>query len=149
MFKTETRLIIYKHDLVEHIMYGKRVWIRVFPGLTPRDLKKLLKKMGVNIIELDEVKKVIIITKDKEISLQEPQVMVFDTGKQKIYQIIAEEIEEKSIESTEEKIEISEEDIRFVVEQTGVSYEKAKEALLKTKGDLAEAILLLNEEKKK
>ena len=51
------------------------------------------------------------------------------------------------MESKKEALEISlsDEDIKFVAEQAGVSLEKAREALIKTKGDLAEAILLLRE----
>ena len=40
---------------------------------------------------------------------------------------------------------ISEEDIKLVMEQAGVDYDSAKKALEETKGDLAEAILKLQE----
>ena len=45
-----------------------------------------------------------------------------------------------------EKVEISEEDIEFVIEQSGVSdKEKVKKAIEESKGDLAQAIILLKE----
>ncbi len=122
----------------------------MIPGLSPRDLKKMLKRMGINVVEIDNVEKVVIVTRDKEITIIEPQVMLFDAGKQKIYQIVAEEIEEekRALEEEKEEIEISEEDVLFVAEQAGVSPDEAREALIKAKGDLAEAILFLKEEKK-
>ncbi|WFO75684.1 NagC family transcriptional regulator [Desulfurococcaceae archaeon MEX13E-LK6-19] len=122
----------------------------MIPGLSPRDLKKMLKRMGINVVEIDNVEKVIIVTRDKEITIIEPQVMLFDAGKQKIYQIVAEEVEEekRALGEEKEEIEISEEDVLFVAEQAGVSPDEAREALIKAKGDLAEAILLLKEEKK-
>jgi nascent polypeptide-associated complex subunit alpha len=38
---------------------------------------------------------------------------------------------------------VSEDDVKFIVEYTGVSYEKAREALIKAKGDIAKAIMML------
>jgi nascent polypeptide-associated complex subunit alpha len=45
----------------------------------------------------------------------------------------------------EKKEEIPKEDIELVAEQTGKSTEEAKKALIKTKGDIAEAIMTLTQ----
>jgi len=117
----------------------------VIPGISPRELKRALKRMGIDVSELNDVEKVVIVTKDKEITINQAQVMVFSLSGQKIFQITGKDIEEKKRIEEREEIEISEEDIKFVAEQAGVSFEEAREALVKAKGDLAEAILLLKQ----
>ena len=121
----------------------------VFPGVSPRELKRMLKRMGINVKELKNVNRITLETNEKVFIIEDPQVLMFDSGKQKIFQIIANRIIEETapMESKKEALEISlsDEDIKFVAEQAGVSLEKAREALIKTKGDLAEAILLLRE----
>ena len=117
----------------------------VIPGISPRELKRALKRMGIDVSELNDVEKVVIVTKDKEITINQAQVMVFSLSGQKIFQITGKDIEEKKRVEEREEIEISEEDIKFVAEQAGVSFEEAREALVKAKGDLAEAILLLKQ----
>jgi len=47
-----------------------------------------------------------------------------------------------------EEIEISDEDVQLVVEQTGASPEEARKALEETGGDIAAAILKLKESKR-
>ena len=54
-------------------------------------------------------------------------------------------VEEKEISEDEEKYEPNAEDIETVAAKTKASEEKAKEALIKAKGDLARAILELQE----
>ena len=44
-------------------------------------------------------------------------------------------------------MEITLEKVEQVIERTGVSYAKAKEALVNAEGDVLEAIILLEEEK--
>ena len=58
---------------------------------------------------------------------------------QRTFQVVG----EPALRTREAKIEISEEDVRMVSEQTGRTMEEARTALEATKGDLAEAILKL------
>ena len=90
--------------------------------------------MGVKQEEID-ASEVIIKTKDKTITIKNPQVSKVNMMGQESFQISG-EIEESTI---------SEEDIKTVAEQSNVSLKEAKEALEKTNGDLAEAILILKE----
>ncbi len=115
----------------------------MIPGLSPRELKRMLKRMGINLEELRDVEEVVIRLRDKEFIINNPQVMILDMGRQKVFQITSSEVLERSRE--EATIEFSDEDIEFIMEQTGVSREKAIEALKKTNGDLAEAILVIKE----
>jgi nascent polypeptide-associated complex subunit alpha len=50
-----------------------------------------------------------------------------------------------NIKEKEEKFEITDEDIKLVIESTNVSEKEAKEALENTKGDIAKAIIKIQE----
>ena len=113
----------------------------MFPGMSPRDLRRALKRLGIQVNELEDVREVQIILSDKKIVIDKPQVLEMKSAGQSIFQVIGIPRTEK----LEETIEVSEEDIEFVISQTGVSREEAKGALIKAKGDLAEAILYLKE----
>ena len=92
-----------------------------------RDLAKQLKqlkRLGVNVSMLDNVKRVIIEMEEKDIIIEDPQIALISVKGQKIYQIIPGK--ETVIEGPKEvSIEINEEDVKFVAEQTGVSLEEA------------------------
>ncbi len=107
--------------------------------ISPREARRLMQRMGMEVEEIQGIEEVVFIMKDKKIIIKNPQVMIMKIGGQKIYQVIGEEKEEKE----EEKIEIPEEDIQLVAAQTGKSFEEAKKALEITKGDIAQAIILL------
>ena len=112
----------------------------MFGKMNPRQMKQLMKQMGIKMEELD-AEEVIIRTKDRVIRITEPEIAVITAQGQKSYQISGKESVEEEVE--EESLEISAEDIELVVQQTGVSKEEAQLALERTKGDLAEAILQL------
>jgi len=97
--------------------------------------------MGLNMTPL-EVDEVILKTKEKEITIQDPEVAVLEVQGQKIFQITGGEISERE---RERKISIPEEDVQLVAQQTGVSLERARAALEQTDGNLAQAILLLSQ----
>ena len=99
----------------------------------------MMQRMGLNMEGIPNVEEVIIRTTAKEIIVDNPEVAVLDLHGQKIFQVTG-QITEKKIEK---KIEIPEEDIRLVADQTGKSMEEAQKALEETGGDLAKAILLL------
>ncbi len=115
----------------------------MFPGLSPRELRRMLKRMGIDVKEFKNVVEVTIKTSDKEIILYDPQVLILDAGRQKIFQITTAKIEERELEKP--AIEFSEDDINFIIEQTGASRDVVIKALEKTGGDIAEAILLIRE----
>ncbi len=114
-----------------------------------RDLRRLTRRMGLNINELQGVEEVIIRLPDKEIVIKNPSVSVIEAkGGARIYNVAGEE-EERPRGVSEEKeeeggIEISEEDIQLVAMQAGVSPEEAERALREAGGDLAKAIMLLS-----
>lgn len=115
----------------------------MIPNIGSRDLKRMLKRMGIDVEELENVENIVINLKDREIIIEEPQVIVMKAQGQTIYQITGKVSERVK----EESKSFSEEDIEFIISQTGVSREKALDALRKAGGDLAEAILLIREGK--
>jgi nascent polypeptide-associated complex subunit alpha len=107
----------------------------MMPGMNPRQMNKMMQKMGIKQDEID-ASEVIIKTPGKNLVIKNPSVTKVDMMGQKTFQIIGEVTEESPI---------SEEDINTVVEQANVSKEDAKNELEKTNGDLAEAIVNLSE----
>lgn len=118
---------------------------KLLPGFSPRELKRLMKRMGIELEELQDAERVEIHLKNKKLVIEKPQVVAMHSRGETIYQIIG-KAREEPIESPQKEtveIEISEEDIEFVASQTGVSREEARKALVEAGGDIAEAILKL------
>lgn len=107
-------------------------------GINPKQMKKMMKRMGVKVEEI-EADSVIIRSVDKDIVIESPQVLKTEVGGQTTYQISGDVLEAE----VEAKLSIEEEDIKMVSEQAGVSEKKAKEALEDSNGDIAEAIMKL------
>ncbi|KXB06008.1 hypothetical protein AKJ53_01555 [candidate division MSBL1 archaeon SCGC-AAA382F02] len=108
-------------------------------GFDPKKVQKMMKQMGVETEELSDVQEVIIKLSDKELVIPDAQVQVTEMKGQKTYQVMGE------AEERESGLEISEEDIEMVIDQTEVDKETAREALENTEGDIAQAILNLKE----
>jgi len=106
--------------------------------INPKQLEKAMKKMGMNQIEIP-ASLVVIHTPEKEIHILDPQVARVNMMGQESFQISG-----NIVEKTRE-IEISEEDISTVMSQTNKSREEALAAITKHMGDLASAIMELNE----
>ncbi len=127
-----------------------------FRGMSPKQMARMMKKMGIEQKEIDGVKEVIIRFADKEWVISSPQVTAIKQGGAETYQIGGSKTERavsgssassSDVETPEEvvvpEIEIPMEDAALVAGQTGVDIETAKEALRETEGDLAAAILKL------
>ncbi|ENN96402.1 nascent polypeptide-associated complex protein [Methanocaldococcus villosus KIN24-T80] len=114
----------------------------MFPGkINPRMLKqmqKMMKDFGMDAKDLN-VRKVIFIFDDEEWHFDEPKVQVMDVMGIKTYSLTGKPKKVKR----DVKVEITEDDIKLVAEQCNVSYEEAKKALEECNGDIAEAILKL------
>jgi len=89
-----------------------------------------------------EVEEVILKTKDKEITIDAPEVAVLEMQGQKIFQITGGRMTEKALEK---KPAVPEEDVQLVAQQAKVGLDRARAALEQTGGDLAQAILLLSQ----
>ena len=108
----------------------------MIPGMNPRKMGQMMKKMGISQVDIP-AKEVIIKSEGKDIIIKNPQVARVNVMGQDTFQISG-QVEEKQSEVT-----ITDEDINTVVEQTKVSEAQARETLEKNKGDLAASILEL------
>ncbi len=103
-----------------------------------KQMKKMMKQMGIDIEELD-AEEVIIRTSTEELIFKNPSVTKISGRGIEMFQVTG------SYEVVKRKPEISEEDIKLIMEQAGVSEEVARKALEEAGGDLAEALLKLQE----
>ena len=110
--------------------------------MNPREARRMMQRMGLNMGAMPDVEQVIIKTSNKEIIVENPEVAVMEMHGQKIFQVTGEKIVEKTVEKA---VKIPEEDVQLVATQARVSPEQARAALEQTKGDLAQAILLLSQ----
>lgn len=109
--------------------------------MSPRNAKRMMQRMGLNMGEMPDIQEVIFKTSEKEIVVENAQVAVIEMQGQKIFQVTG-QVSERALES-QSAVTIPEEDIQLVADQTGKSMEDAKRALEDSGGDLARAILLL------
>jgi nascent polypeptide-associated complex subunit alpha len=115
----------------------------MIPGMNPKQMKQMerqMKKMGMDMKDLEGVKEVIIRFEDKELIIPDAEVNLMNVMGQETYQVtgVAQEI------AIEEELVIPDDDIDMVANQANVSKEDAEKALIEAKGDLAEAILNLS-----
>ena len=117
--------------------------------VNPRQARRMMEKMGMKMNAVADVKEVIIRRENTELVIETPQVTVMQFQGQEIYQVMGTSSFERPItgieESEKEKlVQVSDEDVQLVAAQAGVSYDRAKQALQQTNGDLAQAILNLS-----
>ena len=115
--------------------------------MNPREQRRMMQRMGMNMDTVADVQQVIVRTSTKDIVIDEPEVAILQVQGQKIYQVIGGQVSEQApsarASGTVAKPAFTDEDAQLVADQTGKSLEKAKEALAECGGDLAKAILLL------
>ncbi|MDQ3972297.1 MAG: nascent polypeptide-associated complex protein [Thermoproteota archaeon] len=104
-----------------------------------REMRRMLDKMGLEMKDLGNIEEVIIKTENKELYLIKPQVVEMKGKDSTIFQVVATDIEEKQREVPS----LREEDIILVMQQANVPRERAVQALIDAKGDMAQAILTL------
>ena len=115
-------------------------------GMNPRKMKQMMNQMGIDLDDLD-AEEVIIRTPEEELVFHDADVQRMDAQGQQTYQVVGEPDvrprgEERAVEGdTDAAAEggFSEDDVEIVAMRTGVSEERAREALAET-GDLAAAV---------
>ena len=112
--------------------------------MNPREARRMMQRMGMNMGAMPEVEQVVFKTSTKEIIVENPEVTVMEMQGQKIFQVMGERITEKTLEKA---VKIPEDDVQLVATQANVSPDQARAALEQTKDDLAQAILLLSQTK--
>ena len=106
-------------------------------GMNPRQMERMMQQMGIKSTNVD-ASEVIVRKKDGgELVVSSPQVTIVEMQGQKSLQVAG--------VFSERAGGPSEDDIRLVMEQAKCAREKALDALKETKGDIAAAILKLQE----
>ena len=133
-------------------MYGGRG----MRGMNPRQMKRLMKELKQETLR--GVTEVIIRFEDKELVIEEPEVIRMIMG-QEIYQITGAARERPRDQSSQPEtppdqqanmkteVEIRDKDVQVLQEKTGVSQEEAIQALKENGGDLVRALLALRKKK--
>ncbi len=104
-------------------------------GMDPKKMQALMKQMGIRSEEIEATKVTIETSGGSVIIVEQPQVTKITMQGQSSFQIAGNvRVEEKS----------SAEDVKMVMEQAGCSEEAARDALEKSGGDIAQAILSLS-----
>jgi len=114
----------------------------MLPGgrVNPRQMKAMMKRMGMSQEDIADVEEIVIRTKTQEYVFKEALASIITVQGQKTFQIMGEpEIRERSYAATAR--EAPNEDVALVMGQTGVSEEEARKALEECDGQPAEAIL--------
>lgn len=115
--------------------------------MDPRQMRLAMKRMGMQTEEIDDVSEVIIRTKNKEYRFDRPAVVMVKVSGQQIYQVTGEPvITEGGAPSAQTSTQSSgptilQEDIDLVVSQTGCGPDEARQALLQSDGQPADAII--------
>lgn len=104
--------------------------------MNPKKMQEAMKQMGISQEEII-AKRVVIEKEDSKIIIENPSVTKIKAQGTESFQISGDIKEENLFE------EISEQDIKTIMEKTNCNEEDAKKTLEKTK-DLAEAILDLS-----
>ncbi|MEM0493232.1 MAG: nascent polypeptide-associated complex protein [Candidatus Thermoplasmatota archaeon] len=112
----------------------------MIPGrINPRQMNQMMKRLGINMRDIPNVEKVIILTDSKEYVFNHAEVTVMEAQGVKTYQIVGNPTVKDRV------VDTLAEDVKLVMEQTGKTEEEARRALKETNGDIAEAILKLTQ----
>ena len=133
----------------------------MFPGgrgMNPKQMKAAMKRQGIDMDTLVGVEKVVVLTRDKEIVFDRPEVTIISAQGAITYQVVGNPKErprsaaaaasgdDVSAEDLVEAIasaKYSEVDVELVMGQTGASEEDVRAALEACDGEVAEAIMKL------
>jgi len=109
----------------------------MFRGIDPRQMQRVMEQMGVKSQEI-KADRVVIEREGSQIIITNPQVIETSMKGQRSFNVSG-NIEERAI--------TKEDDVKLVMEKTGASREKAEQVLAESNGDIAGAIMKLQEAK--
>lgn len=113
----------------------------MIPGLNPKQMRQAMKQMGIKQDDLP-ASEVIIKLPDRDIVVRNPSVQRIVMQGQVSFQVSGDVVEDSGVVP-----DISDDDVDMVVSQTGCSREEARAAIEICEGDLAQAIIELNDAK--
>lgn len=105
--------------------------------MNPKQMERMMRKMGLQMEEIKDAKRVVIETETKEIIIDNPNVTIMNVQGERTFQI------QGSTRENQLKEEIPDEDVELVMNQAGVDEDTARKALEEADGEPAEAIIKL------
>ncbi len=108
-------------------------------GMDPRQMSMMMKKLGIDVKEVDGVQEIVIRTTNKDYVFTDASVTIMKAPGSETWQISG----TPTVQEHEVRLQATAEDVAMVVEQTGCDEATARATLQETKGDLAEAITKL------
>jgi nascent polypeptide-associated complex subunit alpha len=115
----------------------------MMPGMgrmNPKQVKQMMRRMGMDMEEIPDVTEVLIRTKSKDLVIKNASVTVMNIKGQVSYQITG---EAQVVSKEGAKPTLPAEDIALVASQANCSEEEARAALEECDGNPAEAIIKL------
>ncbi len=113
----------------------------MLPGMNPKQAAKMMKQMGIKQEPVPAVRVEVVMADGSRLVFEEPELLKVDMMGQEMYQLTGVPHEE----SADPTPEISDEDVKTVMDQTGATEEEARSAIEDAGGDLADAIMQLSE----
>jgi nascent polypeptide-associated complex subunit alpha len=107
--------------------------------INPKQLEKMAKRMGIDTQNVDAVEVIIRKSDGGEIVISNPTVSKINMMGQDSWQVSGDA--EERAPASESKV--TDDDVKMVAEQTGVSEDKARDVLTELDGDIAAAIMKL------
>ena len=101
-------------------------------------MKAMMKKLGMNVEPIEDVQSIVIKTPKGNYIFDSAEVSAMTMQGTTTYQVVGD------VRFEPASAEILAEDVTMVAAQAKVTEEKAREALMATKGDIAEAIMRLS-----
>lgn len=101
----------------------------------PKKVEQMMKKLNLKVQQIP-AEVVIIKTKEKNIIISKPEVMLADMMGREVYQVSGD---------VSESVPVNEEDVRMVMDKTGKDRETVVKKLEELNNDLARAIMELKE----
>ena len=110
----------------------------MMPNLNPKQMKMMMKKLGMQVDQIEDVRRIVIETPKGNYIFDSAEVSAMTMQGVTTYQIVGEPRFE------EPALVIPEDDVKMVAEQSGKPVDAARAALVASKGDIAEAIMKLS-----
>ena len=115
-------------------------------GMNPKRMQAMMRQMGIEMEDLEDVEEVVIRLPDREIVFRDAEVSKMTAQGQTTWQIggTPEERPRRAAAPAEPvKLEISDEDVELVMQQANVGRDVARKALEEANGQPAEALVKL------
>ena len=120
----------------------------MLPNLDPRQMKNMMRQMGMSSEEIEALRVVVECRSGEKLVFENPQITKISMQGNTSFQLVGNYTTNEKVngissdtdKSSENSVEILEEDVEMVSNNSNVTKERAREELEKVGGDIAKAI---------